>query len=258
MTAHADNKKLCREDTSKKIKNVYTTGFAKCFKDNQISLNDNSAQYVPDLKRVETSYYNQRRKMQPKNPKNLDDIDLKDDYTTTVNGDENFLLFDTKDIDLAKLQDFVTYFTNTWINGGFEPTLWNHHNTNTPRTNNHVGGHNNAINNYIAQNKPNIYQAINHLKILDFEASVRYLKLSNKQTQPKKRKLYYVEKDKKINDLKNDLICSVLTPWQFIKKIAFMYGNDNKHPVKNLENAIPLVDATIKPTIEPSNVNGKI
>ena len=48
--------------------------------------------------------------------------------------------------DDERVDTFVDYFDQTWINGRFLIHIWNHHNTDGARTNNHVEGWHAKIN----------------------------------------------------------------------------------------------------------------
>ena len=44
-----------------------------------------------------------------------------------------------------KVEDFIKYF-ETWVNGDYPISLWNHFGNNGPRTNNHLEGDNRKTN----------------------------------------------------------------------------------------------------------------
>ena len=53
------------------------------------------------------------------------------------------------DFYLAKIDQFVKYFEETYLQSNIFPTkLWNHYETTGPRTNNHVEGYNDRLKGY--------------------------------------------------------------------------------------------------------------
>ena len=67
--------------------------------------------------------------------------------TSTSSQSSHKILFD--DFYLAKIDQFVKYFEETYLQSNIFPTkLWNHYETTGPRTNNHVEGYNDRLKGY--------------------------------------------------------------------------------------------------------------
>ena len=48
-----------------------------------------------------------------------------------------------------RIDDFILYFERTWLSGIYPIELWNHYDTEGPRTNNHVEGDNASLNRFV-------------------------------------------------------------------------------------------------------------
>jgi hypothetical protein len=95
-----------------------------------------------------------------------------------------------------KIEEWFDYFVNTWFEGEFPPSMWNHSNTVGPRTNNHVEGYHHKINNWINKQHPDIYSLINVNKKMDSLMVVDYNKRVCGEKSPKRNKLDLQKEDK--------------------------------------------------------------
>ena len=61
---------------------------------------------------------------------------------------------------IPNIDDFITYFEETWLVGNFPPSLWNvyYMDTSSPRTNNHVEGWHNKLKRVVRKAHPNVYE----------------------------------------------------------------------------------------------------
>ncbi len=83
-----------------------------------------------------------------------------------------------------KIEEWFDYFVNTWFDGEFQTSVWNHSNTVGPRTNNHIKGYHHKINNWI--NHPDFHSLINVYKKVDSLMVVDYYKRIRGEKSPKK------------------------------------------------------------------------
>ncbi|CAF1109257.1 unnamed protein product [Brachionus calyciflorus] len=77
--------------------------------------------------------------------------------------------------DIPNADTFLSYVVDTYFEGNYEVSMWNHFNTNdTPRTNNNLEGYNFRLNKHLSVARPDIYSAINKLKEEEVDASLKY------------------------------------------------------------------------------------
>ena len=65
----------------------------------------------------------------------------------------------THTLDLPVFFQFNEYFHETWINGNFPLTIWNHFRSDIPRTNNNCEGYNNRLDKRAMKSHLNIYMS---------------------------------------------------------------------------------------------------
>ena len=108
---------------------------------------------------------------------------------------------------VEKMDEFVTYFEETWLVGNFGPRLWNiiSSDASSPRTNNHLEGWHNKLKRIARKAHPNMFELV---KIFKQEQSSTEVSIAQLEagSQPPKRAKKSVEKDNKIGELKVDLI----------------------------------------------------
>ncbi|CAF1133229.1 unnamed protein product, partial [Brachionus calyciflorus] len=83
------------------------------------------------------------------------------------------------------IEEFVTYFVDTWFEGPFSVEFWNVSNTIGPRTNNHVEGFHNKLNSWLNKAHPDVYQLINIFKLIESGVSVDYTARLTGFSEPK-------------------------------------------------------------------------
>jgi hypothetical protein len=83
-----------------------------------------------------------------------------------------------KPIDI-RIDEFILYFERTWLSSIYPIELWNHYDTEGPRTNNHVEGDNAALNHFVNVDSPNIYDLILAMKDIETSVAVKYYKHKN-------------------------------------------------------------------------------
>ncbi|CAF0916621.1 unnamed protein product [Brachionus calyciflorus] len=129
-----------------------------------------------------------------------------------------------------KLLEFLNYFERTWINHFvFTPLLWNHFETKGPRTNNHVEGFNHKINNYIDNNHPHVYSAINTLKCLETTVSLNFFKRKNGEITQVPRRPKDIQRDEMLEYLKNKMLQQNLSFISYMKRISDLFSFDKDH-----------------------------
>ncbi|XP_071145035.1 uncharacterized protein [Mytilus edulis] len=69
--------------------------------------------------------------------------------------------FQTQSDACTKLTDYIVL---TWLEGRYPQPTWNHHQTEGPRTNNHLEGWHNKLKKRVKIAHPNIFEIINVLK----------------------------------------------------------------------------------------------
>lgn len=99
-----------------------------------------------------------------------------------------------------KCQKFFDYFLKNWVHGNqVKAAMWNHSNTITPRTNNHVEGQNHNLKTQVQALHPDIYTFCQVIQNLERETVLNYLNLDNTKLSTKKRKEEDIERDKVIH-----------------------------------------------------------
>ena len=68
----------------------------------------------------------------------------------------------------------MDYVTNTWIEGPWNPEMWNHFGNDNHWTNNHLEGWHYKINQIAKKNHPNILEVIGLLKREQSAVEVNY------------------------------------------------------------------------------------
>lgn len=94
-----------------------------------------------------------------------------------------------------KIMQFLSYYKVTWINQNatFNRCNWSHCYNNICRTNNFVESFHAKLKKIIKVHKPNIFDLIKHLKLIQTSTEVSYQRMEIKDYQPSK-------KDKNIDD----------------------------------------------------------
>lgn len=106
---------------------------------------------------------------------------------------------------LVEVEQFIKYFEHTWcFDGLFPPESWNHFNTTTPRTTNHVEASNRPLHNIVGTH-PSIYNFIKGIKKLETEAQLHYninRIHNNKPSHPRLKE--FINKDLQLNELRTN------------------------------------------------------
>lgn len=132
----------------------------------------------------------------------------------------NILEDSPEDADITTFTDYVTTY---WVEGDHGRMLWNHYETNGPRTTNHVEGWHRKLSMQIPCSNPNIFSAIDFIKIEQayVEVTVQQL-LSGGSLQPRKRK--YRNLDNALLSYKRDLETGEKTIMEFLDCVSHLTG----------------------------------
>ncbi len=109
--------------------------------------------------------------------------------------------------DLPNLLRFAQYFMNHWMRDDMLP-LWNQHNNNGPRTDNHVEGYHNSLSSTFGQTHPVLGEFICDLQKQHHMVSIRARNLlaHNPLHVPRPRHPRFVAIDRQLEAAKNDLL----------------------------------------------------
>ncbi len=67
---------------------------------------------------------------------------------------------------VARIDELEQYFKTTWLSGSYPLKIWNYHEVEGPRTNNHIEGWHNKINRLAHKSHPNILNSSRASKLL--------------------------------------------------------------------------------------------
>jgi hypothetical protein len=95
--------------------------------------------------------------------------------------------------DIPGADSFLKYVVDTYFEGNYEVSMWNHFNTvDLPRTNNNLEGYNYKLNKHLSVVKPDIFSAIQKLKEEEVDASMKYYRAIHGEKAPPRNKLYII------------------------------------------------------------------
>ena len=129
---------------------------------------------------------------------------------------EDVWLHTLEDIDNADTNintvSFTDYVTEQWVENNRD--LWNHHNTEGPRTTNHLEGWHHKLKSHVQHPHPNIY---NLIKLIQSQQSATEIRLIQYAAGGKRiqRKRKYVQIDNRLATLKERLTNGAITPEEF-------------------------------------------
>ena len=61
---------------------------------------------------------------------------------------------------VAGIDDFITYFQDTWMSGHYPPVTWNVHDLSSYRTNNHIEGWHSKLKKVVGKAHPNVFEIV--------------------------------------------------------------------------------------------------
>ena len=99
------------------------------------------------------------------------------------------------------MEDFITYFQDTWLLGNFQPSVWNVFETTGPRTNNHLEGWHNRLKIIVGKPHPNVYEIVEVFQKEQLSVEVSLAQLAVRVRPPRRAKKT-IEKERKLTELK--------------------------------------------------------
>ena len=118
-----------------------------------------------------------------------------------------------------KVTLLMDYVTNTWIEGPWNPEMWNHFGNGNHRTNNHLEGWHHKINQVAKKSHPNIFEVVGLLKREQSSVEVKLQQLHGHWQAPARKRTYRII-DARIQSLKDDLIRNNITEMQYTDHIG--------------------------------------
>ena len=103
---------------------------------------------------------------------------------------------------LPRIEEFIEYFESTWLVGSFPLSMWNIHDNDEYRTNNHVEGWHKRLKSLVGKAHPNIYEFVEVIKKEQTATEILIAQLGAGATVPKRSSKTIVT-DKKIKELRD-------------------------------------------------------
>ena len=121
---------------------------------------------------------------------------------------------------------FMCYFRKTWKEK-YEPSSWNHSGSAwTPRTNNHVEGFNNSLK-VRMRSSPDIYEWISHLKVIELQHSVHFIRRTELNVAPKRyRAQVDMRRDNQLQQLFDQLASGEKTLDAYMRAVSYLFSYD--------------------------------
>ncbi|CAF0870760.1 unnamed protein product [Brachionus calyciflorus] len=141
------------------------------------------------------------------NLKTLDEVDNQKDVHQPLTHNEILALNFTKkvkercsseDVGACKISEdtknknfgnFLDYFVNNFFEGRFSMDIWNHYDTNGPRTNNNLESYNRKLKAFMDCAHPNIFKSIEFFQLQETSAFVKYVHANEGKPAPPRKKL---------------------------------------------------------------------
>jgi len=126
---------------------------------------------------------------------------------------------ETPDIHGAEL--FNDYMVTTWVDtdARFPISLWNHHDTAGPRTNNNLEGFHHKLNRALPHRHPNIYRFIELIKNIEKTEAAKLIQI-DLGAAPPPRKRVYKECENRYSRLKDHLLDGSKTHIEFLDAVG--------------------------------------
>ncbi|KAK3093890.1 hypothetical protein FSP39_021504 [Pinctada imbricata] len=135
-------------------------------------------------------------------------------------------LWDT-DFPVARTEPFVDYVTEQWVDR--DRLVWNHFNSDGPRTTNHLEGWHSKIKKQVQIAHPNMYQIIRHLKQIQASNEISIVQIrAGGLPKPKKRK--YRNIDSRIRNLQRRLQASEIDVFEYVDEASLLIHLGSKKP----------------------------
>ncbi|XP_041369639.1 uncharacterized protein LOC121383615 [Gigantopelta aegis] len=124
---------------------------------------------------------------------------------------------------VPRAQEFNDYMIVNWIDydARFPLPLWNHHETNGPRTNNNLEGFHNRLNKAMPHYQPNIYRFVDIIKKIEFADRAKISQIDFGAAPPSRKRVYREMENRPVR-LNDQLQQRVKTPLQFLDAVGFL------------------------------------
>ena len=134
----------------------------------------------------------------------------------------------------SKIQDFIDYFKSTWVVNDDKivnskakksiSSILNQFENEGPRTNNHVEGHNAAINRYINSSNPNFYKVLEFIKVDECNSMWRWYANKNDNSHARARNKLDIQRDILFQKFKSQYKSSQIDLITFIRSVGYMFN----------------------------------
>ena len=104
--------------------------------------------------------------------------------------------------ELCNMENFISYFEDTWLVGNFPKAEWNVYNTDGPRTNNHLEGWHNRLKRVVGKPHTNIFECVEIFQREQMATELLLMQLSTGAKAPR-RTLKAKQRDSRIRELKD-------------------------------------------------------
>lgn len=135
--------------------------------------------------------------------------------------DEVWIEIANQQPDTESATKLADYFTETWMEGQFPPSVWNHHGNDGPRTTNHLEGWHSKLNRAVMKAHPNLFEIINILKKEQAANEVKLLQLEGGAQPPSKKRKYKIIDDR-LSSLKRQLASNIKSPLEYTDSVSFL------------------------------------
>ena len=124
---------------------------------------------------------------------------------------------------VSNINELCRYFENTWLNGEFPIPSWNHHETEGPRTNNHLEGWHRRMNGIAGKKHPNIYELVELFQAEQASTEVTIEQLGAGGAVRRRGKFYRV-KDRSIQRIRERFNNGTYTLEEYIDNLSKWMG----------------------------------
>ena len=124
---------------------------------------------------------------------------------------------------IARVDELVTYFSNTWVSGSYQVRQWNYYKVDGPRTNNHVEGWHFRLKRVIGKAHPNIYELVEVFKKEESLTTMRVQQLVAGASQaPRRRKVR--DRERKLQTLFQRLELGTISIDDYLESVKYHTG----------------------------------
>ncbi|XP_046581618.1 uncharacterized protein LOC124289066 [Haliotis rubra] len=114
------------------------------------------------------------------------------------------------------------YMTNFWVEGDLHMTQWNHHNSDGPRTNNHLEGWHSRLKKYVGKAHPNIFEIVSFLSREQTNTENKLVQYAAGQKRPSKKRKYR-NLERRLDNICHQLEQGTLSVRQFADSASHLF-----------------------------------